>query len=320
MSKKVSILIPLYNSEEFISETIESCLQQSYPNIEIIIIDDGSTDGSVNIAKDYEKKYQNIIVESQKNSGASKARNRAFELSTGEYIQYIDADDLLDSEKISLQMAVLENEDEKLIAFGKWGEFQKNTNNTIWRNLPVNKDYNDPKQFLLELWSSGMATITHLWLIPRILIEESNGWDESLARNQDGEFFARIVMLSNGLRFIEGSLGYYRKDNTQSISKQVSSKVLKSQLKSFETYIKLMSSNLEDIEVRRSLALVYSRFIYITNLSHKELIKEAQQKLDSLGFKEPIIPFSKHEKYISYVFGIYGTIQIRQIAKKILKR
>ena len=100
---KVSILIPLYNSEEYIAETIDSCLNQTYDNIEIIIVDDGSTDAGLEIARQYEIKYENIKVKTQKNSGAPVARNKAFALSTGEYIQYIDADDLLHPDKIYLQ-------------------------------------------------------------------------------------------------------------------------------------------------------------------------------------------------------------------------
>ena len=146
---KVSILIPLYNSEEYIAETIDSCLNQTYDNIEIIIVDDGSTDSGLNIVREYENKHKNIKVEAQKNSGAPVARNRAFILSTGEYIQYIDADDLLHPDKIRLQMEVLKNSDDLTIVFGKHGYFKKTIENTEWKDLPVNKNYNSGKQFLV---------------------------------------------------------------------------------------------------------------------------------------------------------------------------
>ena len=320
MIKKVSILIPLYNSQEYIAETIESCLSQTYPNIEIIIVDDGSTDNSLEIAKEYENRYGNIIVDRQKNSGASKARNRAFELSTGEYIQYLDADDLLDSEKISTQIVLLEGKKERSVVFSKWGSFHKDISSVIWKDLPVNKSYDNSKQFLIELWASGMAAVIHIWLVPRILIEESKGWDEKLAVNQDGEFFARIVLSSNGTYFTNKSLCYYRIDNSESISKSVTTKALQARLYSYETYIKLMEDNLDEIEVCRSLALVYSRYIYNTDLSNLKLIKEAQEKIEFLGFKDPIVPFPIYEQWLSYLFGVYRTIQIRQVAKKLMRR
>ena len=102
----VSILIPLYNAEVYIAQTLDNCLAQTYPNIEIIVVDDGSTDGSLVIAQRYEAEHDNIKVLTQPNSGATRARNLAFEHAKGEYIQYLDADDLMSSNKIASQMAL----------------------------------------------------------------------------------------------------------------------------------------------------------------------------------------------------------------------
>ncbi len=316
---KVSILIPLYNSEDYIAETIDSCLNQRYDNIEIIIVDDGSSDLGLSIAKEYENKHTNIQVEVQKNSGAPVARNRAFKLSTGEYIQYIDADDLLHPDKIRLQMEVLKTADDLTIVFGRWGTFKKSIDNVFWEDLPINKNYDDPRQFLIELWASGTAAITHLWLVPRVLIEESGGWDENLARNQDGDFFARVVIKASKVLFVVESTGYYRKDNENSISKQVSRKALQSSLKSFESYMKLMQNDMDKFEVRRSLALVYSRFLYKIPPSYKDLILETRNKINSLGFKKPINTMKMHDRFLSYFLGTYGMLQLKKAIKTKIK-
>ena len=97
---KVSVLIPCYNAEQWIAEAIESALKQEYKNKEVVVLDDGSTDSSLDIIRTYEK-Y--IRWESQSNQGGTAARNRLLELSTGEWIQYLDADDYLLPEKISSQ-------------------------------------------------------------------------------------------------------------------------------------------------------------------------------------------------------------------------
>lgn len=316
---KVSILIPLYNSEEYIAETIDSCLEQTYDNIEIIIIDDGSTDSGLSIARKFETKYENIKVQAQKNSGAPVARNKAFGLSTGEYIQYIDADDLLHIDKIRLQMEVLKSVDNRALVFGRWGTFQKSVENVIWKDLLVNKNYDDPKQFLIELWASGMAAITHLWLVPRILIEESGGWDESLARNQDGEFFARVVMKSSKVLFVEKSIGYYRKDNENSISKQLSRKALESNLQTFETYMELMKDDLDKPEVKRSLALVYSRFLNKVPPLYKDLILESKNKINNLGYKKPINTFKLHERILAVLIGEFNVLRLKKFIKSVIK-
>lgn len=316
---KVSILIPLYNSEKYISDTIDSCLDQTYANIEIIIVDDGSKDSSLDIVSKYEKKYRNIKVDIQKNSGASATRNRAFELSTGEYIQYLDADDLLHPDKIRLQMEVLKNADERTLVFGRWGTFQKNIENVFWKDTPVNKNYNDSRQFLVDLWGSGMTVVVYSWLMSRKLVEESGGWNEKLSTNDDGEFSARVVVRASKILFIENSKGYYRKDNENSLSKQVSRKALQSYLKSLETYVNLMKNFIDQPKVRRSLALVYSRFLCRIPSSYKEIILETKNKINSLGFEKPLNIMKQHERFLSYFLGTYRMFQIKKKIKTIIK-
>ena len=94
MTKLVSILIPCYNAEKWLGETLDCCLRQTYKNIEVIFVDDGSTDNSLAIAREYEKKDNRIHVFAQPNSGGCRARNVVFEHSTGDYIMYLDATDL----------------------------------------------------------------------------------------------------------------------------------------------------------------------------------------------------------------------------------
>ncbi len=100
----VSVLIPCYNAERFIADAIDSALGQTYPNIEVVVVDDGSTDRSVEVIKSYDGR---ITWEAGPNRGGCMARNRAFELSTGEYIQFNDADDLLCLDKVEKQIGFL---------------------------------------------------------------------------------------------------------------------------------------------------------------------------------------------------------------------
>jgi len=102
-SHLVSVLVPSYNSEVYLQECLESALAQTYPNVEIIVVDDGSTDSSLEIAKRFEPR--GVLVISQSNRGQAGALNTAFDASTGDYIQYLDADDMLDPRKIEIQVA-----------------------------------------------------------------------------------------------------------------------------------------------------------------------------------------------------------------------
>src|SRR5882672_6611417 len=103
----VSILIPAFNAEQWIGETLRSALAQTWPHKEIIVVDDGSRDQTVATARKFEA--EGVRVVTQKNSGAAAARNTAFSLCHGDYIQWLDADDLLAPDKIASQLRVLEN-------------------------------------------------------------------------------------------------------------------------------------------------------------------------------------------------------------------
>jgi len=95
---KISIIIPVYNSEKYLSFCLEIILNQTYKNFEIIAIDDGSCDNSLNILKDYEKKYKNIRVYHQENMGVGKTRNKGLTYVTGEYFTFCDNDDYLEED------------------------------------------------------------------------------------------------------------------------------------------------------------------------------------------------------------------------------
>lgn len=96
----ISVVIPIYNSEKFLSRAIESVVNQTYENIEIILINDGSTDNSLEVCKEYEEKDKRIKVINKKNSGVSDTRNYGIENSTGQYIMFMDSDDYIDKDMI----------------------------------------------------------------------------------------------------------------------------------------------------------------------------------------------------------------------------
>ena len=100
---KISIIIPVYNVEEYLEQTIESILNQTLKDFELILIDDGSTDSSQDILKRYSDEYDKIKVMYQKNSGPSRARNRGIEAATGEYITFADSDDILPYNSLELR-------------------------------------------------------------------------------------------------------------------------------------------------------------------------------------------------------------------------
>ncbi len=131
----ISVIIPTYNTELYLEEALESIQNQDYPNIEIIVVDDGSTDNTAEILKKYDVQYYY-----QKNNGVSSAMNSGFELAKGEYIASLDADDLWNSNKLSLQMKMFEEDSNLEIVFCHVKQFVCPKINLLDTQLSISKD------------------------------------------------------------------------------------------------------------------------------------------------------------------------------------
>ena len=94
--EKISIIMPIYNCEKYLKRSIESVLNQTYKNLELILINDGSTDNSLKVCREYERKDDRVQVIDKKNGGVSSSRNAGFKIATGEYVTFVDADDWIE--------------------------------------------------------------------------------------------------------------------------------------------------------------------------------------------------------------------------------
>lgn len=111
MNDLVSIVIPVHNAEKFISDTVASVKSQTHKNWELILVDDGSTDKSLELLRDYEEKLENVkVVHLEESVGAARARNAGNKVATGRYLTFLDADDLWDPEKLEIQIRFMEEE------------------------------------------------------------------------------------------------------------------------------------------------------------------------------------------------------------------
>ena len=115
--KKVSIIIPLYNVLEYVYASIASAVNQSYSEVEVVLVDDGSFDGTQRICEQFAVNSEKVVLVKKINGGLSSARNAGFDASSGEYILFLDGDDLLDLNAISDLMNIAEKEDSDLIVF-----------------------------------------------------------------------------------------------------------------------------------------------------------------------------------------------------------
>jgi len=209
-SKKplVSILVPAYNVDPWIADAIKSALAQTWDNKEIIVVDAGSSDRPYEVARRFTA--QGVQVIKQKNRGAATARNRALELSHGDYIQWFDADDLLDPNKITRQMEHVANGlSKRTLLSGAWGMFMHRPNyarftpSELWDDL-------SPVEWLMRKMGQNLYMQTATWLVSRELTDAAGQWDERLLTDDDGEYFCRVLLASDGVRFIGDSKMFYR--------------------------------------------------------------------------------------------------------------
>ncbi len=277
----VSVLIPLYNSEAYISEAIQSCLNQTYPNIEIIIVDDGSTDNSYQKAKTFEGQ-RGLRIYRQENKGACVARNFALEMSVGDYFQYLDADDLLVPDKIEKQMKLFEQYGNDIIVSGIWGRFYNSIDDVKWEDQLINKNYENPIEWLVDSWNGKGMGQTSIWLTPRKLIERAGKWDETLTINQDGEFFCRVLLKAKAIKFCGEAKVFYRSGIKSSISQQKRSKAKLDSLKrSFDSYVN-QTKGKEARWLKKGLARNYMTVAIDAYPIYKDLSIEALNKANAL--------------------------------------
>ncbi|MBE9257381.1 glycosyltransferase [Dolichospermum sp. LEGE 00246] len=280
MSPLVSILIPCYNSDKWISDTINSALAQTWSNIEIIVIDDGSTDGSLGILKQFESPKVKVI--SQKNQGASAARNKAFSICKGDFVQYLDADDLLAPDKIELQMNLLLQDCCDYIIAGEWGFFFTNPLRTVFTDQALWRDM-QPVNWLVCAWKSGGMMPPHSWLVPRNIIERAGNWNENLSLNDDGEYFCRVILSSNGVKFCPGAKSYYRTGIQNSLSRRRSRQSFLSQFNSIQIMTEQLLMVEDSPRTCNASACCWQKFIFLAYPQAKDLIPLAEEKIRILG-------------------------------------
>ena len=200
MKPLVSILIPAYNAEKWITDTLRSAVGQTWPNKEIIVVDDGSKDDTLRVARQFEADGVRVVTHT--NRGAAATRNAAYQLANGDYIQWLDADDLLSPDKISRQMeAAAETGDRRTLLSSGWSSFlyryyrARFVPTALWANL-------NRTEWLLRKMSMNLHMQTATWLVSRELTEAAGPWNTSLLGDDDGECFCRVLMASNGVRFV----------------------------------------------------------------------------------------------------------------------
>lgn len=301
MTPLVSLIIPCYNAERWLAETLESALAQTWPATEIIFINDGSTDGSLVAARKFEPRGVRVL--DQSNRGASAARNHGLRVARGEFIQFLDADDLLSPDKIAAQVALLRTRPAGTLATCAWGRFQSDPAVARFVDDAVFRDFT-PADFLVLAGDTGAMIHPSCWLVPRRVADQAGPWDETLSLNDDGEYFCRVLLASAGMAFCPAGRSYYRSGLPGSLSQQRGERARRSQFRSLELITTHLRAAEDSPRTRRAAANYFQRFFHDFFPAPADLMQAAAQRIAALGGSTlPAPPMGPRTRRLAAVLG-----------------
>jgi glycosyltransferase involved in cell wall biosynthesis len=302
MKPLVSILIPAYNAEAWISDTLRCAIAQTWERKEIIVVDDGSKDRTLDIARGFESDQLKVFT--QKNQGASATRNNAFALSKGEYVQWLDADDLMAPEKTASQMDAAERSgDKRTLISGAWAHFMHRPYRAEFRPGPLWEDLTRA-EWLTRKMEHNTYMQTATWLVSRELAEVAGKWDTRLLGDDDGEFFCRVLLASNGTRFVKESKVYYRLAGASSLSYiGHSNRKLEAQWISMKLHIEYLRSLVDDARARAACVTYLQNWMEFFYPERLDIFREAEDLAKSLDGELKIPQMSWKYAWIDAMFG-----------------
>lgn len=240
MSALVTVIMPCHNAAPWVEQAVDSVLGQSWDNLELIVVDDGSSDDSASVLARFVQpvgvedfgdegpifsqcRGRSLLVLKQGQTGKAKACNRALQYAKGEYIKYLDADDLLSPDMIERQVRILEGraaEAGPAVAYGEWARFYERPQEA---DFVERAGWHDgvPAAWLTEVLRDGQPMLQcGQFLVPRALLNKVGGWSETLTLIDDFEFFTRLICASEQVLFTPGARLYYRSGLSGSLSRR----------------------------------------------------------------------------------------------------
>ncbi len=227
----VSVLVPTYNRAGLIEETLDSVAAQTYRPIELVIVDDGGTDDTLQVVERWageSARAGDLVVRCYRveHGGHAAARNLGLLKSRGQYIQFLDSDDLLGVSKVARHVEALAAVDGMCAAYGNWREFEdKGGAVDVYDTPPWNG-----RPCGLRDWLEGRFMPPHCLLWRREDLVRLGPWDEDLVADVDGEYAMRFLGQGGALRFCDGAWAYYRRGGPDQVSRRRNSRALLSRL------------------------------------------------------------------------------------------
>ena len=283
---KVSIIIPVYNAEKTLERCLESVVSQSYRNIEIIIVNDGSTDGSQKICTNYCQRYSNIQLINQNNFGPATARNIGIDTATGKYISFVDADDYIESNMIEAMLRVAEKNCAEMVICGYYQEMLGKTcihkfaykqglyEGELSRKIAINL-INDVSEERIPPYSWIRMVLRNILENPKIR------YSSGMIRSEDYYFFVQLHFRINRLYLLTNKPLYHYMEIKESITHSYINGYWDT-VKKIYYGLKNKLPDQKDINNRLDIMLIQRSLIALNNSSRCNNIKKFRKEIDEI--------------------------------------
>ena len=284
MDELISVIVPVYNVEKYLNRCVDSIINQTYKNLEIILVDDGSPDNCGRICDEYAKKDSRIKVIHKENSGVSSARNKGIDIAKGKWISFIDSDDWIEEDYFKLMLSSAKENDADIVLCGYKRIWKNNIEEIKIRNK---KDFLNSKEYLIQVLNpqTGFG-FCHMKLIDKKCINKIR-MNENLIVAEDAMFNIQIAEKINKAVLVNKALYNYR-FNENSVVKKYNNNYASNYLESMKKIKEYIIENYNDDEILQNyyncvafhVMLIAVNFCYHPNNksnNKKQLLKEICQ-------------------------------------------
>lgn len=324
MDNLITIIIPVYNAEEYLDRNLKSIINQTYKNLEILAINDGSTDRSIKILKKYEKKDKRIIVIDKENEGVSITRNLGISMAKGKYVCFIDSDDYIKEDMIETMYNCIKEKKTEIVRCSYYkvmndGQIKEECSREELIKNPIKNE-----NFINRIINGEIKTFVVLLMIKNNLIKECS-FDKNLKFMEDMLFYLNLLSRCTSLYIMSKPLYYYEYNPKSATNKIESNSKNIDNIIYINKYTKKYSFiNKKVLDTKHSEAIINYLFILFCNkYDISKLIEKTEliQILDGCDinslriYNKLAIAFLRKKKYNCFYLIFY----IRKVLKKMKK-
>lgn len=291
----LSIVIPVYNTEKYLAQCVNSVIEQPYEHLEVILVDDGSTDNSGKLCDEFEQKDNRIKVIHKENGGLSSARNTGIKHITGDYVLFVDSDDFIEKNSILMIVEFLKNYSTPDVVFLEAYKFYEKNNIEI----PLGDGYKSDKingrqkkevmahLACIKKYPSSSCTK----LIKASLFSEHNLFFIENTTSEDIEWVTRLLNVSLSFLYYEGKYYYYRQNREGSITNTYTER----KFCDLFNVINIVIENMKDNEFKDTY-YSFMAFFYPILLMHYSNLKDKKQYYKQVKELQYILDFKKNKR------------------------